>query len=392
MTLAVGPFWIVGALWGFIFGTVVLLVRRDYPNYLRRALEFLGAANLALAFNYLLRIAGPRLGPFVFDVLPSTLVVASLALEYQAICKLKQRASSSLLTIVPPSFMFTVGIWFTILHRNITIQLFLLNVLDAGLMLLVGMTLMRPEGGKRPFVDAMASVTYFVLGLVVCAVIVDYLKTGTWSVEYDYNTWRSLSNNVASIVAEAVVFPLFLLIVAERLNRDLIVKAMRDPLTGLYNRRAFEDIAFRELSGAARTGLGISLVVFDVDRLKTVNDSFGHAVGDAVLLATAGALRAGLRDEDYLCRWGGDEFCALLPRANLEQSQGVVDRIHQSLKNIGFRHDGKLIEITVSTGIVTDQGRARDLASLLKQADDALYQAKGAGRNQSVATSYRTTV
>jgi len=187
---------------------------------------------------------------------------------------------------------------------------------------------------------------------------------------------------MAAIMAEAVVFPVLLLMLSERLNRTLVAQAMRDPLTALFNRRAFEEIAFREMSGATRTGLGISLLMFDIDRFKQVNDQYGHTTGDAVLKAVAETLRASLRDEDFLCRWGGDEFLALLPRAKREPAQFVAERVLQAFNDFSFPLDGKSIPVAVSIGIATNEGGAKDLPALVELADDALYRAKEAGRKR----------
>jgi diguanylate cyclase (GGDEF)-like protein len=169
---------------------------------------------------------------------------------------------------------------------------------------------------------------------------------------------------------------------SDRLNRNLVAQATRDPLTGLFNRRAFEEIAFREISGAARTGMSLSLLMFDLDQFKQINDRYGHAAGDAVLNTVVATLRNCLRDEDFLCRWGGDEFFALLPRAKREQAQNVAERVLTSFEALNFSIEEQPIEIAVSIGIVTHEGSSKDIASLVLLADAALYQAKEAGRKR----------
>jgi diguanylate cyclase (GGDEF)-like protein len=386
----VRPFWLIGALCGNGFGLLVLIVRRGYQDYLRRALAFLGAANLCLGVSYFMRYGQAWDGQFAFHVLTNTLVAACLSLEYRAVCELKRRAASAWWIFGPPGLMFVFSVWFAYVQRNITVQLVFANSINMATMFFIAWTLWRAEHGVRLFVNVLTAIAYTVLGLATFAVIVDYFRAGDFSVEYNFNVPRSLFNNVAAIVTEGVVFPLFLLMVSERLNRDLVIQAMHDPLTGLYNRRAFEEIAFRELSGATRSGFGISLLIFDLDDLKQINDRYGHPAGDAVIQAAAEALRGSLRDEDFLCRWGGDEFCALLPRAGSEQAQSVAERVLQSFHELGFSVAGKAIEVTVSGGIVTTNGHAKDLTSLVRQADEALYRAKRAGRKQ-VAVAYGLT-
>jgi len=391
MKLDVQPFWLTGALCASGFGILMLLVKRGYPDYLRRTLEFLGAENLCLGAAYLARYTGAWAGSFVFDVMSSTLVATCLSLEYAAVCELKQQPARAIWTSLPPLAMFVVCVWFAFVHRNITIQLTLVNMISMGMMLLIARALWRVVEGQRLFVDGLTAAAYTLLGVSTGGVVVDYLRAGTFSVEYNFNSSRTVFNNAAAIVTECVVFPLFILMISERLNRDLVVKAMRDPLTGLYNRRAFEEIAFRELSGAARTGLTVSLLVFDVDHLKGVNDARGHAAGDAVLVAAAAVMRSSLRDEDFLCRWGGDEFCALLPHTERDQAQVVIERIHKNFEELKFEFEGQGIEISVSTGMAADESHAKEFASLLKMADGALYRAKQSGRNRfSIAAEEST--
>ena len=382
MKFDVQPFWLTGALCAGGFGILVLLVKRGYPDYLRRTLGFLGAANLCLGASYMARYGGAWAGRFVFDVVSSTLVTTSLSLEYAAVCELKRWPARPVWISVAPLVTFALCMWFAFVERNITIQLTLVNTVSMTMMLLIARKLWRAVDGQRIFVDTLAAAAIGLLAIATFGVVVDYLRAGTFSVEYDFDSSRTLFNNAAAIVTECVVFPLFILMVSERLNQGLMVKAMRDPLTGLYNRRAFEDIAFRELTGATRTGLTVSLLVFDVDHLKEINDAKGHAAGDAVLVAAAVVMRSSLRDEDFLCRWGGDEFCALLPHTEREQAQGVMERVHRNFEELNFEFEGQVIEISVSTGMAADESHAREFSSLLKMADSALYRAKQAGRNR----------
>jgi diguanylate cyclase (GGDEF)-like protein len=382
MNLDIRPFWMIGALASSGFGLLVLVVRKAYPSYLGRVLFLWGAANLCLGTNYALRLGRSWDGEFVFYVLGNTLVAICLTLEYWAIRSLKRQPASIQWLILPPLLMFAVCTWFTFFQRNITIENLLFNCIDVSMMLLIASSLLRSEEGRRPFADVVLSVVYLLLAAAISGVIVNFFLARQFSPEYNFNNSRAIFNNMAAIMAEAVVFPLFLLMLSERLNRTLVAQAMRDPLTALFNRRAFEEIAFREMSGAARTGLGLSLLMFDIDRFKLVNDQYGHATGDAVLIAVTKTLRDSLRDEDFLCRWGGDEFFALLPRAKREQAQHVAERVLQAFEDFSFPLEGKSIQIAVSIGIATNEGDAKDIPSLIKLADAALYRAKAAGRGR----------
>lgn len=382
MTADIRGVWLIGALGSSASGLLLLLVGRIFPERLRRVLAIWGIASICLGLGYTVRLAQPWESLYTFHVLSSTLIASCLSLEYWTVRKLKQQTASTLFLFAPPLFIFAVSTWFTIFHHNITRQLLFFNLLNLTMMLLIAAALLRKEDGRRPFPDVVAASIYATLAAVTIGVLLDYIRVGEFSTEYDFNTPRAVFNGIAAIVAEGIILPLFLLMISERLNRSLVEQAMRDPLTNLFNRRAFEEIGFREISGASRTGLSLSVLMVDVDHFKLVNDKYGHGAGDALLVSAAAALRNCLRDEDYLCRWGGDEFFALLPRAESDQAKNVAERILHAFDELNFTHNGKTVELAVSIGIATSQGENHPLSSLLEQADKALYAAKEKGRNR----------
>ncbi len=372
----------MGACCGTGFGILVLIVRRAYPAYLGRVLLLWGAANICLGASYLARFERAWAGEFVFNVVSQTLVAACLSIELLAVRVLKRQQVVAPWLMLPPALMFVGSCWFTFAYRNISIQHVIFNFINMTLLILMAGSLLKAEEGRRPFADVVTAIAYSVLALSTSAVIVDYFRSSGFTPEYNFNSSRSIFNNVAGIVTEGIVFPLFLMMVSERLNRTLEVQAMRDALTGLFNRRAFDEIAFREISGASRNRQAISVIMLDIDHFKQVNDEFGHAAGDAVLCAAAATLRRSLRDEDFLCRWGGDEFCALLPRARGDQAESAVRRILMAIEELQFAVDGKIIPIQLSAGIMTDEGEGLDFGFLVRLADDAMYRAKKTGRNR----------
>lgn len=376
--------WLIGALGASGFGLLVLVVRKAYPDYLRRVLLIWGAANLCLGASYAIRLGGARESAFVYHVLSCTLVATCLSLEYWALRVLKRQPSSTGLIIGMPLAMFAVCTWFTFVQRNISIELLIFNVLNMALMTLIARYLLKAEDGRRPLADVVTAAVYSSLAGATLGVILDFVRVNNYTPEYDFNSPRTILNGISAILAEGIIFPLFLLMVSERLNRDLVVQAMHDPLTGLYNRRAFEEIAFREISGSARSGLGLAVVIFDIDDFKLVNDQYGHTAGDAVLKAAAATLRCSLRDEDFLCRWGGDEFCALLPRAKRDQAREVAERVLRDFERLDFGAEKIATKVTISIGIVIDDSRTDNFSTLFMQADSALLRAKEAGRKRFV--------
>jgi diguanylate cyclase (GGDEF)-like protein len=171
----------------------------------------------------------------------------------------------------------------------------------------------------------------------------------------------------------------------ESLQGELVRSARYDSLTGLYNRGTFLAEFEREVSRSARGGPAFSLAIFDLDHFKLINDRYGHPVGDSVLKAFAEALRASIRKHDVVGRYGGEEFALLMPQTGKETAVRVAERVRRELEARGVSVDGKRIEVTVSAGIASHGIDGQDWDALLTAADDALYEAKHAGRNRICA-------
>lgn len=160
--------------------------------------------------------------------------------------------------------------------------------------------------------------------------------------------------------------------------------ANRDGLTGLYNARFFQEALARELERIKRTNRPFSLIIFDADRFKRVNDRYGHPVGDQILQHISRVGRSVLRGYDVLARYGGEEFIAMLPDATGSQALLLGERLRKMIEQRPFlTEDGETIRVTVSVGVA--QARAPyEKKDLISQADQALYRAKDTGRNRVV--------
>jgi diguanylate cyclase len=159
-----------------------------------------------------------------------------------------------------------------------------------------------------------------------------------------------------------------------------ISRSLTDPLTGLPNRREFNDRLEERMSAWKRRNELFTLLILDVDHFKKLNDQHGHLAGDQVLAAVGRALRAAIRREDAVARYGGEEFAILLPNTPLEPAKQVARSVRDAVSRVVVKHNGKQIKITVSGGLATIQ--ADELAeSLIQRADAALYAAKAGGRN-----------
>ncbi len=170
----------------------------------------------------------------------------------------------------------------------------------------------------------------------------------------------------------------------ERTFSDEIHRMTRtDPLTEVANRRCFFEALAREVLRARRYGRPVSLVIFDVDHFKNINDRYGHPVGDLVLRKLAQAVQANLRGDDLFCRYGGEEFAVIIPEIGHAAAAGVAEKIRQLVADLEFVGLDGDMRLHVSLGVATVGGNdtAEDPETLLALADSRLYDAKRGGRN-----------
>ena len=172
------------------------------------------------------------------------------------------------------------------------------------------------------------------------------------------------------------------------LRAKLEGQSIRDGLTGLFNRNFMEIALERELHRAARQGTPVAVMMLDVDHFKLMNDTFGHEAGDIVLREVAECFRRSLRDEDIICRYGGEEFVVIMPDANEETAVRRAEMIRSAVSEIRTHYRGELLgSVTISVGIAMYPDAGKDGGNLIQVADGALYRAKHAGRNQVMLES-----
>ena len=173
--------------------------------------------------------------------------------------------------------------------------------------------------------------------------------------------------------------------VDEALSRQLYESSVRDPLTHVFNRRYLADRLFAEIARARRTGGDVAVLVIDVDRLKKVNDSFGHLAGDRLLSTVAARIHRSLRVEDVLARYGGDEFVVIAGgnRARHRRASSA-ERVRRGVEALHMSARGHEVRITTSIGVASlgELAANTEPAALLALADARMYSAKASGRNK----------
>ena len=204
----------------------------------------------------------------------------------------------------------------------------------------------------------------------------------------NYACQQDLENNAAK--AEAMAEQIGLALANMRLREDLRQQAIRDPLTGLFNRRHMMEFLEQKIYRADTQGAPLSVLMIDLDHFKRFNDTFGHDAGDYVLKQVAMELKQAARETDLVCRYGGEEICIVCPDTSLEEAAHIGNKLVARIAGQGMQFNGQSLgNVTISMGVAShthseDRG---NIDGLLKEADNALYEAKEQGRNRVVVSS-----
>jgi len=260
----------------------------------------------------------------------------------------------------------------------------------AGWVAKTGQPLMIHDVRKdRRFNPAVDRVTRFKTRSILCVPIVNKKRTiGVLEMinklnrepfdEKDQDLLRMLVGQAAIALERAMLY--------ERMSN----LAITDDLTKLYNFRYLDEILDREIERCQRYGAVLSLIFFDMDYFKHVNDSHGHLMGSKVLIEVAHILLENLRTVDIISRYGGDEFVVALPETNVETALRITERLHKSMKAHEFlKEEGLKIKMSASYGIAGYPEHARSKRDLVRLADQAMYRAKNSGRDQICVTEKR---
>jgi len=168
----------------------------------------------------------------------------------------------------------------------------------------------------------------------------------------------------------------------ESKNQQLEFLASRDPLTGILNNRSYESRGDALLSLAHRSGEPLSLLYIDIDHFKTINDKYGHHIGDEVLVCMVKGVAKVIRESDVFARTGGEEFCILLPNTGMEGALALAEKVRLAIEGLECEVNQHSLKLTISIGVSFARPEDRALLDLEKRADIALYRAKASGRNR----------
>lgn len=186
-----------------------------------------------------------------------------------------------------------------------------------------------------------------------------------------------------TLIAPVIIYKFLDIIRQLRLAHELLENlSQEDYLTGVYNRRHLEETAAKEFSLGKRHDFPVSILIMDLDHFKQVNDTYGHLVGDQVLVELTQCVYEIIRQTDIFGRYGGEEFMLFMPHTALEDALMLAERIRQAVADRTFQFDHAKVNVTISLGVASATAQTRTLEDLMLNADLALYRAKEQGRNR----------
>lgn len=314
-------------------------------------------------------------------IVAAILIVCGLTLQYSGIQRFKEKPINWKFAIGAVAAITLSGIWFAGVHNDVMARA-ITNSLVFGLVFAAcARELLIPAESPLRIAYWLTGVSYACLSLLVFARAFILWQSSAES----YGLFKNIPINPLTflgicLLQFATMFGLILML-DYRLVGELRRLASLDPLTGAFNRRRLEEEAARLQARSVRTGDPMAVMMIDVDHFKLVNDRYGHHVGDEVLKHVARTISAAIRTDDYFARYGGEEFCILLPQTSKDEAYRLAERLRKVYADNPFVFDGQSLRSTISIGIADSIEAGQEFRSLVVAADQALYEAKQAGRN-----------
>lgn len=310
-----------------------------------------------------------------------TFLAASIALQFSGIRVFKSQPTYPLSALLYVALVCGLTIWFELISPSISNRS-IANSILFGLGYVACCHALFSQ--VKP---TLKSVTYFTgIAFALLALVLFVRATLIYQLPTAYALYSNVPMNPNSLLL-GCLFQLcvsfgFLLMLNRALVSEITLVAARDNLTGAFNRRELENELRRLQSRFERSADAFCVMLIDIDNFKLINDNYGHLVGDEVLRRFARIVFASIRAEDYFARYGGDEFCILLPSTRLDEAMMLANRLRQSYANTPHVIQEEVIQSTISIGVTESSSLGDDYNAVIAGADKALYQAKNSGRNR----------
>jgi len=328
-------------------------------------------ANLCVAVGLMLRLFAEWLPDFLTIILSNTLVLAGTGLFYIALSQFTGFSYSTTFIIGVIAIVLSFLLYFTYWVDDIGKRVITLSLGSITIVLVLIIQLLRTRKTSLRFSANLMLAFFLVYGifLIIRTIII------TLNPPQDASSLTP-AQSATYLIAFALSFFWsmgFILMVSQRLRNDLMEVATIDVLTRIPNRRATQGFLEKEISRLQRNQSEFSVLLIDIDNFKQVNDRWGHAAGDYVLVKIAGIFQSIIRKHDWVGRWGGEEFLIILPGPC--DVVYLAERVRGEIANSEFSHGATSFGITVSIGVACAK-QADQIDQILKNADEALYMAK----------------
>jgi len=362
----------------FITGIGLILASRSYSDSLRNSMYVMGRASLFIMAGLLFTGMSESGIPPLFSVVSSNFFLVWGAGEYYQAFRLfdglepERRWTGSLTVSV-----VAVNVLFYAVFDSLQIRILVMSLGFSLLTAISGMRILRSSSVPGSGIRITASLSFWLLAFVfLLRAGGTFFPGGSLVSLFENSVWQTFIYSTAAIGFVLVNFS-FLLLCNGQFSNYLRNLALTDYLTGLFNRRAFVDLAVREINRAVRSHEPLSLIVIDADRFKEVNDTYGHTAGDRALEHLSVLFRENVRSQDIIGRIGGDEFAVLLPGSNLISALEVKDRLVSAVDGQTFSFRERNISLKISAGTAALDFSSPYFDDLFARADASLYREKG---------------
>jgi diguanylate cyclase (GGDEF)-like protein len=363
------------------------LVSRQGP---RQGLSSWAGALALESLVWMLVAARGTIPDFYSILVANVLIVTAQAMKLAAIHEYRKLEFPRIRCLLPILLAVVVFAWLP--YENAAHRLALNSTILAVQFLLMLQALWDDDGSRSGNAWRMLfGATLLMIPLLAMRAIVSLTGTAEFATPHS-----AIAPNPVQLMVFIGVIALsllgsmgFILMIKERGDREIRMLAMTDSLTHVLNRRAFMEQAAKHISGAQRQHQPLALLMIDIDHFKRINDEYGHPAGDTVLVRITELLSAQLRGQDVIGRYGGEEFCVLLPATNEAGALALAEKLRREVESMRIEIGKHTLSVTISLGVaavrnLVDEKRHCDLASMLQDADRALYLAKSKGRNRAL--------
>lgn len=369
-------FIIISALLGMLCSFIFFVLRRSFPKNIQGLEHWAWGCLIMVAAAFLFALRG-SIHVFFSSFTANMLVVGGIMLMYASLLRFENRPIPKKSLLIVLGVLGLLLIWPTLFSDDYRARIILVGAVNAVLFSACGVIILRAR--NKGFAEIFTLTAFFFTASVSLARCVTAVRqTGVLDPGTDISPLQYvyLATFSFSILALSLGF---LLMVNRRLQLELEHAAAHDSLTGLFRREAFFEALEKEMARSHRYGQPLSILMIDLDDFKAINDQHGHLEGDRVIADFSRKAQLGLRTNDVMGRYGGEEFIIVLPNTVQSGAFAIAERIRNILSEA--RSDD-LPSYTVSIGIATTQGDQHGIKGFISKADQALYVAKKSGKNR----------